>query len=629
MYIRTNPMKAVPTLLKRLGTVEHQANLKDLKSTMINIQNLFSKVKKNEDELLDTLTIMDGYLRKSNVRKLMEEEKDICNKIRDSTRKLLPIDEIQGTNIFVAQSPLPAKTFQDVKLDKREVEIALSSSIQHEDLHLFEVNFKNLDHLQKRCFFSRLDFPENAIMKKRNIILWWVGGNFIKMRTEEENGEDVFDKLLDYKLIVPHGNDKYTVESKFKINPLVHDKSVRSLFQNDIEQNFGIYSQIVTSSHHDDTQYGSLALDKKKVNLSDGFRFKSDHCKGVFNVGASYLNFGPRWDANMKHLEVLQLGRWLHDSSIHHIEVQSEEFLKQLRDQKELKYLSLRGISRISQLPPSVFELESLQFLDLKACHNLETLPNDISSLRNLIHLNFSRCYLLDRMPEGIEKLTKLEVLKGFLVGSSIKTPCKITDLARLLKLKQLNIHIGSWVVIQEWEFQSLQGFSKLEKLEISWGVVDTRYGDIQVTLSSNLKKLHLEGFPGQNIPEWLKPIKLNSSLCELFITGGKLKSMDPEGYAHKECCAKANASASIMSGPLYRPASESRSLGNRLWISDSRRTKLLSLTYQTPPAPGYGDSHYKTTNIPFRIKGGQREEIREFFGSLRFQTRTLAPTVG
>ncbi|RDX61898.1 Disease resistance RPP13-like protein 4, partial [Mucuna pruriens] len=239
----------------------------------------------------------------------------------------------------------------------------------------------------------------------------------------------------------------------------------------------------------------------------------------------------------MKHLE-------LHDSPKHHIEVQSEEFLKELRDQKKLKYLSLHGISRISQLLSSVFEFESLQFIDLKACHNLETLPNDISSLRNLIHLNLSRCYLLDRMSDGIEKLTKLEVLKGFVIGSSIKTPCKIANLAHLSKLKQLNIHIASGDVIKEREFQSLEKLSELEKLKILWGVFDIRYGDIQVTLPSNLKKLHLEGFPEQNIPKaGLKvgdQVWANESLAFIMAT-----------IKQKECCAKANASASIMSGPV------------------------------------------------------------------------------
>lgn len=39
--------------------------------------------------------------------------------------------------------------------------------------------------------------------------------------TANENGEDVFDKLMDYKIIVPHRSDKYPIENKFRINPCV------------------------------------------------------------------------------------------------------------------------------------------------------------------------------------------------------------------------------------------------------------------------------------------------------------------------------------------------------------------------------------------------------------------------
>jgi len=176
------------------------------------------------------------------------------------------------------------------------------------------------------------------------------------------------------------------------------------LLQNEEEQFCGYYSQIMTSSHrNNDIRYEILGLDQHKIKLSDGFGFKSNHCRGVFNVGASYHSFGPQWMAKMKHLEVLQLGRWLQDSQKHHIEVEIEEFLKELRGQKNLRHLSLRGISRVFEQPPFICQLENLQILVLKACHNLETLPSDILSLRNLIQLDLSECYLLDRMPKGIE----------------------------------------------------------------------------------------------------------------------------------------------------------------------------------------------------------------------------------
>lgn len=111
-------------------------------------------------------------------------------------------------------------------------------------------------------------------------------------------------------------------------------------------------------------------------------------------------------------------------------------------------------MSRISELPLSIVELERLEILDLKAYHNL---ANDIASSRKLKHLDLSRCYLLERMPKGIEKLTKLQVLNGFVISSSSKTPCKILDLVNLKKLKQLIIHIASTGAnIQNEEFQSL-----------------------------------------------------------------------------------------------------------------------------------------------------------------------------
>ncbi|KAK8471964.1 hypothetical protein PHAVU_002G074500 [Phaseolus vulgaris] len=355
MSIRTNPKKAVPLLLKRLRTVEPQENLEDLKSVLINIKDIFSLVKKNEEELLDTLSVVDGYIRKSNIDTLMKEKKDICTRIMDSAQKLLPGDAIQSSNTEATKSS--SKSLRDLN-------IALPSS-----------------------------------------------------------------QLQDF--------EKY------------------------------------------------------------------------------------------EDLEVLHLGRWLQHSASHHIEVESEEFLKELTDHKYLKYLSLRGISRISEIPTCIFQLEGLETLDLKACHNLETLPNDIASLKKLKHLDLSECYLLGRMPKGIEKLTELRVLKGFVIDSSSKTPYKISDLENLKKLEKLSIHIGSEAVIQDGDFERLKDLSTLHYLKISWGVSTATHTDVKVILPSNLEKLHLEGFPGQNFPKWLKPGSLPFSLKELNISGGKLNNME------------------------------------------------------------------------------------------------------
>lgn len=71
-------MKAVPLLLKQLLKIEKRVELEDLEFELIKIKDIFSIVKKNEEELLDTLTVLHGYLRNSNIHKLMEEKEDIC-----------------------------------------------------------------------------------------------------------------------------------------------------------------------------------------------------------------------------------------------------------------------------------------------------------------------------------------------------------------------------------------------------------------------------------------------------------------------------------------------------------------------------------------------------------------------
>ncbi|KHM99683.1 Disease resistance RPP13-like protein 4 [Glycine soja] len=567
MSIRTNRFKAVDRVLKDLERVEKEGKLNDLKSELNKIKEVFLKVKENEEELLDTLAVVDGYIRNKNIAKLREEEGHFCQKIWNSTLKLLPAaHHAQAAASSHHVTPLPSST---------------TPQLQEEDLEMIKDCYNNLGNIQKLIFSSLLQFPENAVFKRMEIALWF-----------SRYGD--FNRLLGSKLTVPHGNGKSPIASKFKINPLLRHKSLSPLFQNQEVPICGYYSQIKTSSSSpaSDIGYERLVLDQRKIKISDGFGFKSliavynvgasylnfgpgfKSLIAVFNFGASYLNFGPGWMAKMKDLQVLHLGRFMQDSPKHHIEVDSEEFLKELSGHEDLRYLSLRGISRIFELPPSIvkinrlrildlkachnletlpghkylgylslrgisriFELppsivkmESLQYLDLKACHNLETLPSDISSLRWLWYLNLSECCLLDRMPEGIENLTRLKVLKGFVLGSSSKTPCRISDIAANLKrLVRLSIRIGSGAVIQEGEFESLKKLSELEHLKISWGVFDTRYIDIQISVPSSLKKLHLEGFPGQNIPEWLKPSKLPQELelRELHITGGKLKSLD------------------------------------------------------------------------------------------------------
>ncbi|KAL7164526.1 hypothetical protein ACSBR2_040432 [Camellia fascicularis] len=109
---------------------------------------------------------------------------------------------------------------------------------------------------------------------------------------------------------------------------------------------------------------------------------------------------------------------------------------------KQLRFLSLRGISLITELPQFISQVTNLKILDLKACHNLEVVPDWIGLLKSLTHLDVSECYFLDHMPEGLGSLSELQVLKGFIISDSKdKSSCTINDLTKLPKLRKLSIY--------------------------------------------------------------------------------------------------------------------------------------------------------------------------------------------
>ncbi|ESW18440.1 hypothetical protein PHAVU_006G041200 [Phaseolus vulgaris] len=561
--------------------------LESLKLELDNMKAKFSPVKENE-EMRDTLRTLEDLLQSFDKKSLAE----IVNPAEDEnqsetegssqiSRGQLEDQDLKGFDKSSQNQETQDKESveKDVSVDEK-VE-SLKSEVDNKKANLVRLNTNELpkvlraeENLIKNTdknisSENREDSKEEmvgkvveAISKEIKKSTEKLGFSPTKTKADESSGKGKTSKELHYPIlslsqahndvelvlkrfqasydvldshskVCSYGMVKCPVVSKFKINPWIRHMLVSSVLGED-KQPFGFYSQIITPSHHNGTGHACLVLDQEKVQIGGEFDSKSDHCKSVFNLGANYLTIEPRWMAKMKKLVVLQLGRW-QESPSHHIEVASTEFMTDLKAQKHLKYLSLRGISRISELPPSIAQLVSLQILDLKACHNLETLPNEITSLRKLTHLDVSQCYLLERMPKGIEKLTELQVLKGFVVGNSDKTP-RVSDLVNFKKLKRLSIHIGSEAVIQDKEFESLEGLL-VKCLKISWGVSsNTKYQDIDISLPQSLEKLNLEAFPSLKTPKWLKLNTLPPGLKRLYIVGGKLTSLEKEKGSTISC---------------------------------------------------------------------------------------------
>ncbi|KAG4377380.1 hypothetical protein GLYMA_18G099200v4 [Glycine max] len=362
MSIRTNPMKAIPLVLKRLRATRittkldasSAAKLEELMSLLDKKKDLFKTVKSNGDEFLDILTLLDGHLRYLNKDNLdnAKFEKDmeaILQRIKDSAEKLLPKG---ATNEGETQALGSSSKVRPLDNQMKKLHSDPSSSqnknelLDHDLYQKIEVSYEELKDSLNICLLSLLVFPEGAVIRKRHTIYWWIGEGFVTSngeKTAEEVGEGVIDELLKCKMIVAYGNGLNPVVKKFKVNPHICGQLV-SFVSREKLQHLGFSFQII--SHHEQPSW--LVVERQKVNLGDKGHLKSDHWKTIFNLRASYLNFVSQWLAKMKNLAVLQLGRW-QDPPFHHIEVASEDFLKELKDQKQLKYLSLRGISRMSQ----------------------------------------------------------------------------------------------------------------------------------------------------------------------------------------------------------------------------------------------------------------------------------------
>jgi len=109
----------------------------------------------------------------------------------------------------------------------------------------------------------------------------------------------------------------------------------------------------------------------------------------------------------------------------------------------------------------------------------------------------------LEGIPKGIDKLTNLQVLKGFVISTPEKTHCRISDLVNLEKLRRLSRYIGREAVMRDREFECLKYFVALDYLKISWRGSDPMSANIHLSL--DLRKLHLECFPGKSFGELLK----------------------------------------------------------------------------------------------------------------------------
>lgn len=247
-------------------------------------------------------------------------------------------------------------------------------------------------------------------------------------------------------------------------------------------------------------------------------------------------------------LEVLQLGRWGNTDDEIYMEVESLETLSAIGKLKNLRYLSVRGLSRLTELPREVRRLRKLTILDVRGCQNLVKLPSStVKKLVGLTHLDLTECYMLEHIGRGVATLSELRVFKGFVfgVGKRRRDACRLQHLAKLKKLWKLSVNVTTDANVEQDEMKQLAKLAGLLSLTVTWGerpsilldnsrkiqrqlqdLLDTWTG---LRLPPQLDKLDVRCYPEGTLPlgRWLNG---NKKLKKLYVRGGEVKDLDIPG---------------------------------------------------------------------------------------------------
>ncbi|KAL6653585.1 hypothetical protein ACP70R_008509 [Stipagrostis hirtigluma subsp. patula] len=398
-----------------------------------------------------------------------------------------------------------------------------------------------MDEPLKSCLLSLAAFPEGARIKTRLLIHWWIGEGLV---ADAEEGKQRFDRLLQMKFVRAIHRQHCETAHCCYVHPWIHRVIVAVA-------NSSAFMEVDPDgdSSDDYRRTRRACLRNGKATIPGSGPLFHPKVSTIYNIDQKYVKLSAEWFPNKSCLRTLQLGQWrVFDGSERaaaaekfHVELIHDEHLRGIGACRKLRYLSLRGISRIKAIPDAVGNLSELIVLDLRACHNLQALTKGITKLRKLQYLDVSECYLLVEMPQGLGKISKLQVLKGFVVASSVrKNACHLSELVKLENLLKLSICIGKKVMKERQdELNKLATLHNLKSLRITWAVMTSKEGDDTQTLNTagtkfslppGLVKLDLQCFPYKEFGHFISNFSTQQGaslqLQKLYVTGGALESL-------------------------------------------------------------------------------------------------------
>ena len=402
-----------------------------------------------------------------------------------------------------------------------------------------EQKFMELEDVKKMCLLTFAVFPENREVHRTMLMYWWIGEGILPVERAGETVREIVKVFTDKKLIEPVEERRKVAPSSYKMNPFVHSSVIH------LSQEIGLF--VIYRERQKPTMRQSML---RKVCLVEGSSYQreatakgmesTEQIETVFNISERYPEFAFKWFSEptskmlrtpvFKSLHVFYLGRWERTQK-RQIEVPNPELMRYLNFMKNLRVLSFQGISTIRRLNSSVCTLHKLSVLDLRECSDLTQLPEKINSLHSLVYLDMTGCYMLEWIPMRLASLHNLEVLKGFVVSDTAYegVACTLILLKRLKKLRKLSIEIHRDDLGVHQLMEDLVKIKALTSLKVTWrknlNIVRAgkpeNFTEIK-SLPDQLKKLDLQRYPHEELPNWLHPRKL-LHLKKLHIGGGRL----------------------------------------------------------------------------------------------------------
>ncbi|XP_039170316.1 disease resistance protein RUN1 [Eucalyptus grandis] len=153
-------------------------------------------------------------------------------------------------------------------------------------------------------------------------------------------------------------------------------------------------------------------LDIHAIHLSSGFKHLSNELCLLrwdnYNLTSFPPSFLPKSLVQLHMQDSLLYSLWRGEKVLEKLKVinlnGSKFFVKtpNFIYVPNLERLILKGCKALSQVHPSIGNLESLNLLDLADCENLTGLPDSVGNLKSLRVLNLFGCSNLEELPESI-----------------------------------------------------------------------------------------------------------------------------------------------------------------------------------------------------------------------------------